>query len=164
MKKRILFAAIIVIVVGVIGWRFWPCAATALGVPKAEPVIVLSAYGMISEFENGQTSHVYYRMETQETPQIQEVLGILNTSHYRQDFRNLWPCGTDSVGSDKNYDSRTVSVDLLMGDAYFKMQFMSPSIVAVSSSEWSGYRIYHPTNRQTMDALIEYLQTHGTIQ
>lgn len=164
MKKWVLLVVIAAVLLGVAGWRFWPCSATGLGVPEAGTVTELSLYGMVGRFENGQSSHVNYTMYANDTAQIGEILALLNTCRYQQDFRNLWPWGIDSVGSDGNYDSRTVEVGISTGDTYLSIRFLSPTIVAVSSSRWSGYRIYHPTNRQAMDAVIAYLQQHGTIQ
>jgi len=70
----------------------------------------------------------------------------------------------DHLDSDRNYDGKTISLSLYAGtqqDEYVEIQFLSNSIIAVRGGGKSGLRIYHPTNRETMDKLIECLQTHG---
>lgn len=68
------------------------------------------------------------------------------------------------MDADKNYDGRTVTVSFYMKnqkDEYAQIQFLSSSIIVVSSGGKTGFRVYHPTNHQTMDQLLEYIQTHG---
>ena len=49
-------------------------------------------------------------------------------------------------------------------DEYVQIQFLSSSIIVVSSGDKTGSRIYHPTNKKTIDQLVEYLQTYGVKQ
>ena len=95
---------------------------------------------------------------------LEEIMEILATSSYRQDFRNLLLWDLDYVDADKNYDGRTVTVSFYMNnqmDKYVQIQFLSSSIIVVSSGGETGFRVYHPTNHQTIDQLSEYIQTHG---
>ena len=79
----------------------------------------------------------------------------------------MLPWDLDYVDADKNYDGRTVIVSFYMGnhkDEYAQIQFMSSSIIVVSSGDKTGFRVYHPTNPKTIDQLVEYLQTYGVKQ
>ena len=89
------------------------------------------------------------------------------TSNYQQDLRNLFPWVIDSVGSDKNYDGRTVTLSFYFQNTenkYIDLMFLSSSTVVVIKEGHAGMRIYHPTNSKTLDKLVEYLQTHGIMQ
>lgn len=169
MKKRIALIIVILIialVICVLTWRFWPQSFSNLMGVDEGATTGISAYAMESTFENGQSDLDMYRIDIEESQsdEITELIEILSTSHYQQDFRNLFLWGLDYVDSDRNYDGKTISLSLYAGpqqDEYVEIQFLSSSIVAVRGSGKSGLRIYHPTNRETMGKLIEYLQTHG---
>ena len=148
-------------------WRFWPQSfSNFISVDESE-VTGFSVYGIVQGLENGQTFTDAYRVDNVEAQSgdTEEIIKILSASNYRQDLRNLLPWKLDHVDGDKNYDGRTVAVAFYTGnqkDDCVRIQFLSSSIVAVSAGDEDEFLIYHPTNRQTMDLLMEYLQTHGT--
>ena len=148
-------------------WRFWPQPLSEFMTVDESAVTGFSVYGVVQGLENGQTFTDAYRLDkaSAQKGDAEELVAILFASDYRQDLRNLLPWKTDHVDGDKNYDGRTVTVALYTGDQEddcVRIQFLSSSIVAVSTGNADGFRIYHPTDRQTMDALMGYLQTHGT--
>lgn len=121
---------------------------------------------MIRTFENGQSYTDTYRIDEQEElgNEQEELAEILETSRYQQDFRNLWPWGIDSVSGGRYYDGRTVTVTFYSSNAenqYAEIMFMSSGLVVVQTGKHSGMCIYHPTNRETLDKLVEYLQANG---
>ena len=172
MKKRIgLIITIIVaaLIICLLVWRFWPHSSSSLISVDENAVTSFSAYAMVHRFENGQTYTDTYHIERTEQQgyALGEIVEILATSGYQQDFRNLSPRGVDSVGSDKNYDGRTVTLSFYTDsrtDEYVDIQFLGKSIIAVSYEGKSGFRIYHPTSHKVIDNLVEYLQTHGVKQ
>lgn len=124
---------------------------------------------MIQRIENGQPLTVAYSLDSTELQSSEsgEIADILAMSGYQQDFRNLLPWDLGYVDADKNYDGRTVILLLSIGsqkEEYAEIQFLSSSIITVFERGETGFRIYHPTNRKTMDALAEYIQTHGAEQ
>ena len=160
MKKRlglIIAVVIAVLIVGLLVWRLWPQTASSL-IDAKENAGMTSFSADVNSTVNGL---VTYRIEGQVAD---DVLEILEASGYRPDFRNLLPWGTDGVSSDRNHDGRTVRVFLGYEGDYADFLFFSSSQVVVTTAEKPGYRIYHPTNRETMDKLITYLQTYGTPQ
>lgn len=169
MKKRI--RLIIMIIVSVLTicliiWRFWPQSFTKVTSVDKNSIVRVSVHAMFNEFENGQTNIDTYRIDDmdQQMNTLEEIMEILATSSYRQDFRNLLLWDLDYVDADKNYDGRTVTVSFYMNnqmDKYVQIQFLSSSIIVVSSGSETGFRVYHPTNHQTIDQLSEYIQTHG---
>lgn len=169
MKKRIgliITVLIIALVICLLTWRFWPQSSSGLISIDKSAINGVSAYAMVRTFENGQSYTDTYRIERQENlGNVQEELAeILATSRYQQDFRNLWPWGIDSVSGGRYYDGRTVTVTFYSPTAenqYTEIMFMSSGLVVVQTSKHSSMRIYHPTNRETLDKLVEYLQTNG---
>ena len=167
MKKKIsLIAAIVLaaLIICLLTWRFWPKSTAGLLSISEDDIIGFSASAMVVRLENGQSYTDMYRIDDIDPD---EVMDILSASGYQQDLRNLLPWTIDSVGSDKNYDGDTVSLYFYAGpgaDRNVEIQFLSSSIVAVSYDGISGYQIYHPTNRNTKDKLVEYLKTYGVKQ
>ena len=165
MKKRIGLIVLAVIVVCTLAWRFWPHSFLEVMPVQEEAVFGFSSGAIIQQMGNGEIYQDHYQLDIHE-PQddrVGEILEILVASNYRQDFRNLLPWGVSSVGADKNFDGRTVTTLFTLGnekDDYISIQFMSPTIIAVSING-EDFRVYHPTNRQVFDDLAAYLQTNG---
>ena len=160
MKKRlglIIVVVIAVLIVGLLVWRLWPQTASSL-IDAKENAGVTSCSAEFNSTVNGLE---IYRMDGQAAD---DVLEILESSGYRPDFRNLLPWGIDGVSSDRNHDGRTVRVFFGYEGDYADFLFLSRSLVVVTTAEKPGNRIYHPTNRETMDKLITYLHTYGTEQ
>lgn len=171
MKKRIGLIIIIVVTVLIIcllTWRFWPQSFSGLISIDENSVTSFSASAMVHRLENGQThTDIYSIAAEQQGNELGDIIEILATSRYQQDFRNLLPWSEDSVGADKNYDGRTVVLVFSVGnqkDEWVQIHYLSSSIIAVSVGGEDGYSIYHPTNHKTLDELVEYFQTHGVKQ
>lgn len=150
-------------------WRFWPQSFATL-IPVSETSVTgLSAYGMVQGIKNGEpfTDAYCIAAAEQSNTTSAEIMEILKSSKYRQDLRNLLPWAVNSVGTDKNYEGQTVIVSFYTGsqtEDFISIQFLSPSIVAISGGGRDGFHVYHPTNREAFGQLAEYLQTHGSKQ
>lgn len=172
MKKRIrMFIMIILIALAIylVIWRFWPNSFSNTISVNENSIDSVSVHAMVNHFGIEQDTIDTYLIgeNEQQINTLEEIIEILTTSSYRQDFRNLLPWDLDYVDADKNYDGRTVTVSFYMGnqkDEYVQIQFLSSSIIVVSSGDKTGFRIYHPTNKKTIDQLVEYLQTYGVKQ
>lgn len=167
MKKRIIVIAVITLVVSLLAWRLWPCSFSGAMSVDQDSVSGFYADAMVRNFENGESTTERYRIDLPdpENGSLDEFFQILEQSGYQQDFRNLLPWGIDSVGSDSNYDGRTLLLTFVLGnekDAGVDIQFLSSSLICVSGSNFPGYRIYHPTDPELLDHLIAYLQAHAT--
>lgn len=168
MKKRIgliITVLTIALVICLLTWRFWPQSFSNLMGVDENAITSCSAYAMVGRLEDGGFTDTYELNDEELDEKVyQEFVKILATSNYQQDFRNLLPWGIDNVSSDKNYDGKLITVSFFTKDAgkeYFGIKFMSSSIVVVRTAEHPGMRIYHPTNHETIDKLVAYLQTHG---
>ncbi len=171
MKKRIGFIIkffLAILIVYLLIWRFWPQSFSDVIMVDKNSVTSFSSSVMIHRLENGQTHTDTYRVVSTEEQgnEPKDILEILASTKYQQDFRNLLPWKADSIESDKNYDGRTAVVVFSVGDQkdeWVEIHYLSSSIVAVSAGE-DGFSIYHPTNRKILDALVEYTKTHDTKQ
>ena len=166
MKKRyIVLSVIVLLIVGLLTWRLWPQTLSGLLPDDAYDFTDVYAGVMISVFENGSADIVRYLLESenQDSSIAADLLDILKTSEYRPDLRNLTPWTLGVLHSDGSYDGRSLvlSFYLLEEQTYrdFSITFSGPNQVMISSER--AYGIYHATNPETLDALVEYIQTHG---
>ena len=169
MKKRIgltIAIVIAVLIIGLLGWRFWPQPASSVMSVSEDTITSFAAYGMLDSFEMGHCDLYSINSPAPISNEPGEILEILAMSKYQQDFRNLLPWGVDGVSADKNYDGNMVTLSLYFQDkqGYIEFQFLSNSIVVVRTSDQPNMRIYHPTNSATFEKLVEYLKTHGVLQ
>ena len=172
MKKRIwliMAAIVIALIICLLIWRFYPQSSSSLMPIDKNTVTDLSAIAYILRFGDTQTHSDTYRIDNPypQSTELGEIIEILATSNYQQDFRNLLPWGIDTVDSDKNYDGRTVTLIFFFQNAeneYMEIMFQSNSLMWIRTEEHPNLRIYHPTNSATLDKLVEYLQTHGVKQ
>ena len=160
---------VVTLVIWLIIWRFWPQSFSNIISANENSIARVSAFAMVNRFENGQSNTGTYRIDDTEKQNntSDEIIEILASSSYQQDFRNLLPWELGYVDADKNYDGRTVIVSFDTGnkkDEYIQIQFLSSSIIIVSVGGKSGFHVYHPTNHKTIDQLVELLQTHGVKQ
>lgn len=169
MKKqigRIITIVIALLVVGVLTWRFWPQPISSILPADVVAITDFSAVATVTVFKDGVSSTHAYSLNDleQHSNAPQELLDILATSGYRPDMRNLLPKGVDVVYGGQTYNGRRVTLDFLTEndlDTYSGIYFLSSDVVAVNPSNGNYLLIYHPTNPETLDALVEYLQTHG---
>ena len=166
MKKRIVIGIVIALVVVVLLWRFIPRSAETVISVEESAVSSFAAIASVGGIRGGEPYFEFYRIDSADatSENIQEILDILDSSHYQPDFRNLLPWDIDSVSADRNYDSRTVTMQFACDDDYLDITFHSPTMITVQTKDSSGFRIYHPTNKNTITKLVEYLETNGTLQ
>lgn len=172
MKKRlwlIITILIAVLIVGLLIWRFWPQPASSIMPVDEDSITSFSSNIKISHIENGQTVTDMYSINKTDfpCPEPGEILEILATSSYRQDFRNLLPWQADYIDADKNYDGRSVLMVFSLGngkDEWIQVHFLTSTIIVVQEGDEDKLLVYHPTNRETLDELTEYFQTHGVKQ
>lgn len=169
MKKRTVWIVIAVLLVSLLIWRLWPHSASVFLPDDESAITAFFANASAYVFENGELHFIRHAIEDKKQPSeaMEELLNILKSSHYQQDLRNLLPWGRDVVGStSSNGDNHwSITLHFFTGDQtpeLFYIHFMGKSLVYVSAGNRS--RIYHATNPETRDALVEYLQAHGEKQ
>ena len=172
MKKRIRLIVIIIltIVACLLIWRLWPNHISDL-LPLEDNVVTdFSGQAVVRHYESEYYyNDTYYYIDPSdvESSNVDEIIEILNTSNYQQDYRNLLPGNIDTVHPDKNHVGIDVDLRFYYGDKpeqRVSISFLSNSLMVVLVGEETGFRIYHPTNPRTMDELVEYLKIHGMIR
>ena len=162
-KCILLLLAIIVLCFAV--WLLWPHSfAEVTGIPE-RPEINLSGVVVAARVENGQPSFDTWDLQNcaAGSAEYEAVLSVLQASFYRQDPRNLLPGGLTSVGSDKDYDSRSVNLMFAWGsveDECCSLTF-SGSQVVVAGPNSRGFQIWHPVDPGLLDRLIAEVQICG---
>lgn len=170
MKKRTKLIFIIIFAIGVcLGiWRLWPNRISHLLSFEENSVIGFSAQATVRHYINEYSyngTDYYLDIPHEQSRNFEDILEIINKSKYQQDFRNLLPGDIDTVHPDKNHDGTNVDLEFVFGnkpDQRINISFLSSSIIAVFVPPESSFRIYHPTNPETIDNLVKYLQTYGT--
>lgn len=164
MKKRIIWTVIIIILAlvgSLLAWRFWPHSFPYFADLERHEIIGFSATAAVNS-DDGLSSIDFYQIEL--TGDTAPITQILSASDYRQDLRNLLPWDIDSVGSDTARGGiGTVTLQFYEDDLsdWVTITFLSSSLVTVSEDGDSDYEIYHPTNPEVLNQLVQYLQTHG---
>lgn len=166
MKKRIIIGIVIALVLGVLLWRYIPRSANTVIPVEENEVTSFAAISTVGRNLLGEPNFSIYRIDSVNatTQNIHDFLEILKTSRYQPDFRNFLSWAIDSISADRNYDNRTVTMQFACGDDYLDVTFHSPTMITISAKGDSGFRIYHPTDKETITKLVEYLETNGTLQ
>ena len=166
MKKRAAVIVAAALIIGLLVWRFWSHPLSSIICVEKSSVTSIACSISAGGVEDGMpyiNSYTLSELSPQDNG-FEEIMEILDSSNYRQDFRNLLPWSINSVGSD---DANNV----LVGNAVFVwgsgenescfMSMHSENMIVVSSGTESGLKTYHPTNSEMLGTLAEYLQTHG---
>ena len=170
MKRRMKLIITIIIAVLIIYlpiWRFWPKSLCDLMSVEENSIKIISVSAYVFNINApGMSQHDLYQLKDleQQSNISQEIVDILSSSGYREDFRNLWPWGVKSISADRNYDGRNVSlffeIENQEGKAGY-IYYTTNSLISVHGMRKRGFSVYHPTNRETFDVLVEYIQEHG---
>ncbi len=166
MKKRTALLAAAVLIIALLAgiWRVWPHLLSSVICAEKSAVSGIACSVCIFGVENGKPYTNGYTL-SELSPQedgFEEIMEILESSNYRRDFRNLLPWSIDSVGSDgAGLSAVVVLVWGSRANESCVMSMQGGNMIAVSSGAESGLKVYHPTNREMLNTLAEYLQTHG---
>mgnify|MGYP000513687338 CR=1 FL=1 len=165
--KRIilLFLAVFVIILGT--WCLWPHPLAKVILSDTDTVTSLACNVNISGIETGGTPFIdsYALQElSKNNEHFTAIMGILNSSEYRQDIRNLSPWPITEVTADGKYTGKSANVFLVWGNTEEEtcyLHFAGNSVI-VSRGVEDRLLIYRTTNPDILNKLLEYLQTHGT--
>ena len=164
-KKRLLSIAAALLIIALMGWRFWPRSIDKVISTSTESVNSMACSATVSGVEDGDLFMDTYSMRSEDLvdADMEALLNILSSAKYRPDFRNLLPWDITSVDSGGTNDGKSANLALVWGnseDEHCYMMFHSGSVVAVDVGS-GGYFIYHPTDRAVLDKLVDYIQEHG---
>lgn len=167
MRKKIAVIVAVVLIICLLGWRFWPHSfSTVISVEK-NTLTNIACHVSVMGVEKGKpfiNTYMLSELSPQDTD-FEKIVEILDSSDYCQDFRNLLPWKIDSVGA--NNTNLSATVVLVWGNGENESCFISlydRSVISISFENEAGLRVYHPTNRKMLKTLAEYLQTHGNTE
>ena len=169
LKKRIIKIAVPVVIVLIVAWRFWPRSFSKLIPYDMELVTYCIANVDIMRVSNGRLNSESYKLDDMVQGDLEKIMELAATSGYRRDFRNLIPFGPRSLSSGKDYDGRAVNIYLFFGteeneyDDSIHISWTDGQMAIWGVSKYKA-RIYHPTNSETLDYLVGYLQANGELQ
>lgn len=167
MKKKATVIVAAALIIGLLVWRFWSHPLSSVICVEKSSVTSIACSVSVFGVENGMPYSNSYTL-SELSPQdggFEEIMEILDSSNYRQDFRNLIPWSVNSIGSNDANSGLFANMVFAWGSGENESCFISmysKSMIAVSSGTGSGLKVYHPTNREMLDTLAEYLQTYGS--
>lgn len=157
MRKRLMLAAAAVLA-ALAFWRLWPLSfRAATGIQEAQTLVALA---MVNRVEDADPYFALYKLEKPREQDVRAIMDILEGGRYRQDLRNALPWVTYSAGSDMSELNLHLFVQTAEG-AGVSVYFADETLMAVCREPGAGYRLYHPTNRATLEDLADYLCSHG---
>ncbi len=164
-KTTVIVVTIAAIVACLLAWRFWPHSFSAV-LSDTDAFASLSASASEGGNETvGSISMPYIDFYTINSAQasgkmIDELLEILKSTSYTQDFRNLLPWGIDSVENDKSYDGRVVVLSFRTRDnKSVSITALCPNVLTINDGD--GTKVFHPTDSKMFDRLFSYIQENG---
>ncbi len=166
-RKAYCIAGVIVatvfLLVGII-WRVLPHSFADVIPVNTNMVSNFACMGNVSGVRDGEPYIDLYSLSnaTSEEEHFLEIIEIMNSTNYRQDFRNLLPWAITDVGADDSFCS--VTLMLIWGstpEESCTISYLDNNLIGVSFGGSDGYEIYHPTDHSVLTTLIEYLQLHG---
>ena len=165
MKKKVLIPMIsillLLIVVAIGVWGFTSHSFEKITTTDKNTITSLECGVVIHDIEDEMILTGTYAMPkvTAENFDFQAMIDILRTTKYRPDFRNLLLGNITSVSDMETDENEVVTIILQLEDTTCSITFLSDNVVTVNFG--NGYFIYHPTNSDTFEDLVEYIQIHG---
>lgn len=164
-RAKILIIVLAVVLLSGLTWRLMPRALSDVISVNAEAVTSLSCAAMVHSNVDGvaSTDSAVIPSVTAETAAFQAIMEILNDTGYRPDVRNLLPWRTTSVRGTGGTGS-TVTLMLVWGETAEEccsMTVLDHKTISVSSGMRAGLLVFHPSNRDTLDALIDCVRLYG---
>ena len=170
MKKHINLLAKLIIVALIVFlpiWRIWPRSLSDLFSFDEKSIEIVSVSAQILNINApGQSHYEHYSLKDmkQKSNMSKEIVDILSTTEYREDFRNLWPWGLKSITANRNYDGRHVILSFNIKNEkgeFGHINYTTSNLITIQVMSKLGMCVYHPTNSETLDVLVEYIKEHG---
>jgi|Cm1ome_4_1110797.scaffolds.fasta_scaffold02653_3 hypothetical protein len=168
-KKRTLTIAIAMVVVLIGIWRICPHSLKDILNPNEKTFSTISV--QVSEFgvSNNSPNIDVYKLEiaSPQDENYESIVSIIESTKFRQDFRNLLPWNTLSVSSGSKNITHSAIVMLKWGssnDEVCHITFHDDRIVSFSFGGSTEFLVYHPTNRTALNQIVEYTKENGILQ
>lgn len=166
--KGLVIAMAAILIILLVGWRLWPHSLAKVISVEPDAVTGLACHAAVSGIESDGRPfiHSYALQElSADEEAFGAVLELLQSSRYRQDFRNLLPWPVTSVDSGGSDDGKSANIFLVWGTSEQDTCFLSigGGSVTVSLGSEAGLKVYHPTDSDVLSQLVDYIQLHGDL-
>lgn len=161
-KKKVLTILLALIVAAGLVWRLVPRSFSRVIFADADAISSLTCTATTTGIAHGAPDIAYYSLPTLNAgdAQFDEIMELLTQTAYRPDFRNLLPWSTTVVVDDVYGADIIITWDSAEGERC-TISYLAEDIIRVRTAH-HGSGIYHPTDRDVLPLLVEYIQTHGT--
>ncbi|MBO4839376.1 MAG: hypothetical protein J5493_08430 [Lachnospiraceae bacterium] len=165
MKKRYYLLIIAAILIAVCIWRFRPHSFTWVLDADLEQISDIYANAVVCTIREGNLQMDTYTADfSRGDEELSELIRILSSAGYTNDFRNMFlssPDAAESRGGDKTvcltvrWDSGTDTPRTLV---------FSKGLILVTPADGLRGRLCHPNSSSVLDMLTEYIQKTGKKQ
>ena len=168
MKKKNLFVALgAIVILALLIWRMLPHSLEEILPSGNDNFSRINV--QITEFSSPDHSLnlSVYAIET--TSPIDDhykpIIEMIKNTDYRSDFRNLLPWDITTVNSESNNIEHSAIIKLVSEstEETYVINFHGERVVSFDFGVHSEFRVYHPTNRELLSQLVEYVKTNGVI-
>ena len=167
-KKKVIVILLALIVAALFVWRIWPHSLREIIGANTEPFDEISV--SITEFgvENSSLLMNIYKVEMRpaDGTLYDQLLTIIEESKFHQDLRNLLPWDINSVSSGRKNITHSANLTLTGAglDGGCHITYHGSQTVSFSIRANSGFLVYHPVNRASLDQLVAFAKEHGFLQ
>ena len=150
--KKCILLLLAILLLCLLAWRLTPHTFEEMTASDRDEITSLAGVVSLSGVRDGRAYTAF-----------EGVLMLLNSTRYREDFRNLLPWPIESVSAGRAYDGRGVSLMLVWGPSEDECCSLSLSgrQIAVSRPHHDGFLIYHPEDPKLLNWLAIYLTNNG---
>lgn len=147
-------------------WRLYPLSLSDVISTDENTIVSLACTAGIATVDADGTAcieeYTIQSLSASDT-RFREILDLLKTSAYQQDFRNLLPCKITEVSSDHRYDGKTVHIVLTWGSSPSKngSLYFTGSGVTISSGNNDELLLFHPTAPDILNTLSDYIRANS---
>ena len=163
--KKCILLLLAILLLCLLAWRLTPHTFEEMTASDRDEITGLAGVVSLSGVRDGRAYTESYALQnvTPEDTAFEGVLMLLNSTRYREDFRNLLPWPIESVSAGRAYDGRGVSLMLVWGPSEDECCSLSLAgrQIAVSRPHHDGFLIYHPEDPNLLNWLAIYLANNG---
>ncbi len=165
MRKKILWTIVLLAIMAIPAWRFWPSGLESILPEGTDGIVRMSCHVNSHRVDEFGEPHIdIYNMGEEQMTQedIRAIIDILTSCKYRRDFRNLIPWGIDGVTVTGNTQSANLFW-VYEGEAqeHIMITFMKHDTFLIHFPDARGMQVFHPTDREMQSRLVEYVIKNG---
>ena len=163
--KKCILLLLAILLLCLLAWRLTPHTFEEMTASDQDEITSLAGVVSLSRVRDGRAYTESYALQNvlPEHTAFEGILMLLNSTRYRDDFRNLLPWPIESVSAGRAYDGRGVSLMLVWGPSEDECCSLSLSgrQIVVSRPHHDGFLIYQPEDPKLQNWLAIKMAYHG---